>query len=794
MRQLGQCWRHLLLGLSMAGPGLLAEPAAAQFFQQGPKLVGMPTGGVFQQGATVSLSGDGTIAAIAGVADSNSGAAWFFSPSRGVWTQQQKLVGGDVVAISADGNTAAIGSPCDNSCNGSVTVFTRSDGVWTQQGQKLIGSAGLLEFGTSVALSADGNTLIVGAPFDSNIGSAWVFVRSGGLWTAQGPKLVGSGSVMNPFQGWSVGLSQDGNTALVGGPFDDGMPSDTGPGTGAAWVFTRNNGQWTQQGPKLIGSGAIGKADQGFSVAISGDGNTAIVGGLQDNYSADVGSVGAAWVFARTNGIWNQQGNKLVGSGGVGVTQQGASVSLSADGNTALIGGPEDNGSVGAAWVFFRSNDGTWAQEGRKLVGQDSVGKAGQGATVALSADSNTALIAGQYDDGSTGAMWVFVRGLPPPSVTSIQPNSGPVGGGTSVTITGTNFTNAVGVNFGSIAATSFKINDANSIVATSPQGFLSTVDATVSTLTGTSPTTMLDQFRYFRPATSTHDTNADGWSDLAWRATAGYAAIWLMKGAQVLQSNGLGFVPPDWSLIGQRDFDGDGKSDLLWRDTAGDLSIWFMNGAAVSSTGGLGNVPTNWTVYGTGDFNADGKGDLLWRNTAGDLAIWFMNGATVASTASLGNVPINWTIIGTDAHGGILWRDTDGNLVIWQVNGSQIIASGVLSISGPITNNWALAAVGDFNGDGMIDLLWRDSNSGTVVIWFLNGVQIQSTASLGAVPVTWTIAQTGDYNGDGMTDILWMDSSGNVAVWFMSGGAVGSSVGLGNVGTTWSMQSLNAE
>jgi hypothetical protein len=80
--------------------------------------------------------------------------------------------------------------------------------------------------------------------------------------------------------------------------------------TGAAWVYTRSGGVWTQQGSKLVGTGVIGSAEQGRSVALSGDGNTAIVGGNVDN-----SLTGAAWVYTRSNGVWTQQGSKLVGTG-----------------------------------------------------------------------------------------------------------------------------------------------------------------------------------------------------------------------------------------------------------------------------------------------------------------------------------------------------------------------------------------------------------------------------------------------------------------------------------------------
>jgi uncharacterized protein (TIGR03437 family) len=138
----------------------------------------------------------------------------------------------------------------------------------------------------------------------------------------------------------SVALSGDGNTAIVGGWGDNGN-------VGAAWTYTRSGGGWSQQGDKLVGTGAVGRPWQGYSVALSGDGNTAIVGA-----PADSPAVGAVWVYTRSGGVWSQQGDKLVGTGAVGSASQGQSVALSGDGNTAIVGGDGDNGNFGAAWVF----------------------------------------------------------------------------------------------------------------------------------------------------------------------------------------------------------------------------------------------------------------------------------------------------------------------------------------------------------------------------------------------------------------------------------------------------------
>src|SRR5581483_9971167 len=107
--------------------------------------------------------------------------------------------------------------------------------------------------------------------------------------------------------------------------------------------------QFTQQGSKLTGSSATGAATQGQAVALSADGNTMIVGG-----GADGGNAGAAWVFVRSNGAWTQQGAKLVGTDASADAALGTSVALSADGNTAAVGGPADSSGAGAVWIFTR--------------------------------------------------------------------------------------------------------------------------------------------------------------------------------------------------------------------------------------------------------------------------------------------------------------------------------------------------------------------------------------------------------------------------------------------------------
>jgi hypothetical protein len=375
--------------LIVGGPGDAGGIGAAWVFtrsggiwsQQGDKLVGTGAVGLARQGSAVAISGDGNTAIVGGPDDAQgTGAAWVFTRSEGVWSQHgAKLVGSDIsgypgqgssVAISADGSTAIVGGPNDHDICGCVFGYTASVGAawvysrngeeWSQQGKKLVGAgAAAAKQGSSVAISADGNTAIIGGPDDQvpvdadhtvPVGASWVFTRSGGIWSQQGGKLVGTGAVGFARQGSAVAISADGNTAIAGGPDDQILTTpDWSYSVGAAWVYSRSGGVWSQQGAKLVGSDAD-HASQGWSVALTGDGNTAIIGGPSDHGPWD--STGATWMFRRSAGVWSQHGGKLVGAETASGSRQGASVAVSADGRTAIVGGPGDDSGLGAVWVF----------------------------------------------------------------------------------------------------------------------------------------------------------------------------------------------------------------------------------------------------------------------------------------------------------------------------------------------------------------------------------------------------------------------------------------------------------
>ena len=316
------------------------------------------------------------------------------------------------MALSSEGTTALIGGPDDNEGVGAAWVFTRTGTTWTQQGAKLTGSGerrrelGEGEFGYSVALSAEGNTALIGGPGDNgSVGAAWVFTRSGTTWTQQGAKLTGSrrdSAQANSAQRGALRRRRT-TTALIGGHGDN-------DGVGAAWVFTRAG---KRPGPsRARSSPAAGRPAQANSATAWRSPPKAT-----PRWSAaprDNGDVGAAWVFTRTGTTWTQQGAKLIAKTGeeTGAGEFGTSVALAAkEGNTALIGGPGDKEGIGAAWVFTRTGT-TWTQQGAKLVAKsgEETGEGVFGDSVALSAEGDTALIGGPGDKEGTGAAWVFTR------------------------------------------------------------------------------------------------------------------------------------------------------------------------------------------------------------------------------------------------------------------------------------------------------------------------------------------------------------------------------------------------
>jgi hypothetical protein len=397
---------------------------------------------------------------------------------------------GRSVAVSADGDTVLVGAPAQEEGHGAAWVFTRTESGWqrTQLADPSSNPAAG-RFGRGVSLSADGRTALIGAPLeDDSRGRAWVFVLDGSTWKAQTHPLEAEGEQGEGRLGVSVALSGNGEVALVGAPANERF-------RGAAWVYQRRGPEledWSEAG-ELTGVGESADGHFGYSVALSGEGTTALIGAPFDE-----AGTGAAWVFTSSEGAWSEQGPLLTGADAKGVPSSndeefGYGVALSEEGNDAVIGASLADGERGAAWLYARS--GTSWEEVRELKARGTSEareehKARFGKSVSLSANAETLLIGGPAETGDEGTAWVFGGG---PAVTWVEPSHGPEAGGTEVEIKGQHFLGATRVMFGDTEATSFKViterNEPNvetEITAVSPPG-KDHVKVTVETLFGIS-------------------------------------------------------------------------------------------------------------------------------------------------------------------------------------------------------------------------------------------------------------------------------------------------------------------
>ena len=358
-------------------------------------------------GYSVSISSDGSTAIVGARGKSSStGAAYIFTRSGTIWTQQQTLTASDAaasdyfgqsVSISSDGSTAIVGAWGKSSYTGAAYIFTRSGSTWTQQ-QKLTASnaAGGDYFGGSVSLTSDGSTALIGAAYKSSLtGAAYVFTRSGSTWTQQAWLVASDNDISDTF-GYSVSISSNGSTAIVGAW---GKSSSTG----AAYIFIRSGSTWTEQ-QKLVASGAAGGDRFGYSVSISSDGSTVIVGAYWEDPSA-ISNAGAAYVYTRSGSTWTQQA-KLTASDPATNDYFGGSVTISSDGSTAVICAYFKSSSTGAAYIFTRLGS-TWTQQA-KLTASDAATNDSFGYSVSISSDGSTALIGAAYKSSSTGAAYIY--------------------------------------------------------------------------------------------------------------------------------------------------------------------------------------------------------------------------------------------------------------------------------------------------------------------------------------------------------------------------------------------------
>jgi hypothetical protein len=425
---------------------------------------------------------------------SGSGAAYVFTRAGATWTQQAYLKAsnasasdafGEVVAISADGDTLAVSAPIENSAAtgvngnqsdnslpqpGAVYVFTRAGGVWTQQAYVKASNTSAFDlFGLSLALSGDGNTLVVGAMYEdsnatglngdqsndlaTNSGAAYVFVRSAGVWSQQA-YLKSSNSSANDSFGGSLALSSNGDTLAITAGGEDSAATlvngnqndDSAPESGAAYIFTRSSGVWTQQA--YIKASNTEASDSLSRVALSDDGNVLALGASgEDSNALDVNGTqannsasdsGAVYVYTRSGGSWSHQAylkaSNTAASDAFGralaLSGDGTILAVTADGEdsvaTGVNGNRSDNSASGSGALYtFTRIGGTWSRgdyvKASNTGASDSLGSYKPG----LSTDGSTLVVASGYEDSSatgingtqsdnsasdSGAVYVYTR------------------------------------------------------------------------------------------------------------------------------------------------------------------------------------------------------------------------------------------------------------------------------------------------------------------------------------------------------------------------------------------------
>jgi uncharacterized coiled-coil protein SlyX len=306
-------------------------------------------------GGSISLSYDGNLMAVSSPDESsNIGAVRIFTRNTTtlLWSQLGNAITptqptptgnvyfGQSVSFSYDGNTLAVGGYYENSRIGSVRVYTRNGSSWNLQ--QYITPEVFGEFGGSVSLSSDGNTMAVGASNENSAyGAVRIYTRSNSTWTLQ---QTINGFSYDSYFGFSVSISSDGTTLAVG-------TLQEYEGLGSARVFTRSGSTWTQQGGVFAPTSptAYGSVSFGSKLRISPDGNKLVAAALNEN-----SGVGAVRIFSRTGTTWMQT-QYITPISYVGNAQFGYSIAISSDGNTISLGAYNENNGIGAVSVYYNS-------------------------------------------------------------------------------------------------------------------------------------------------------------------------------------------------------------------------------------------------------------------------------------------------------------------------------------------------------------------------------------------------------------------------------------------------------
>ncbi|WP_437648495.1 FG-GAP repeat domain-containing protein [Sorangium sp. So ce362] len=284
-----------------------------------------------------------------------------------------------------------------------------------------------------------------------------------------------------------------------------------------------------------------------------------------------------------------------------------------------------------------------------------------------------------------------------------------------------------------------------------------------------------------------TADFNADRMADVIWYdAERNRIAVWLMNGSDLLAPGP--FIPGpggDGWVVWANDFDADSMADLLWSHEERHLmAVWLMDGSRLRAPGPFipGPIGGGWTAL-PGDFDFDRMADVLWLDPdQNQMAVWPMNGVHLLAAGPpipgpIGGFSFGFPVdVNLDRMADVIWIGIEQDLMlVWLMHGGQPLAAGPV-IPGPIGDGWVATGVGDFNADGMIDVLWGNEESGLIAVWLLAGSQLLAAGPVipGPIGDGWSARAAGDVNLDGMADVIWQRAgTSEMAVWLMEGSRV---------------------
>jgi hypothetical protein len=283
-------------------------------------------------------------------------------------------------------------------------------------------------------------------------------------------------------------------------------------------------------------------------------------------------------------------------------------------------------------------------------------------------------------------------------------------------------------------------------------------------------------------------DFNGDGLGDAYWgNPDTGQIEISLLRGTDLID-----LAPPihgpegaGWAAISGGGFDVDGIADVVWFSRAAkSAAVWLLSGTKVASRGiDLPAPPGDgWVVAYSGDFDGDGLDDLLWHDTARSRSlVWLMNGTSPKSTGPelAGPSGAGWVDPSTgdfnlDGMTDVLWYDTESHrIAVWLMAGEEILERG-LELPEPPDGDWTAITAADFDADGLADVIWNDAAANRFVVWLMDGTHVREVGPVipGPAGESWSVGSAGDTDGDGMADVLWQNlRTHRQMVWTMCGG-----------------------